>query len=71
MGYKYQMHTHTSPCSRCGRLTPEELAQSLAEGGYQGAVLTNHFKGGNSGIDRSLPWEKFVEASASTSSSAI
>lgn len=56
------MHTHTSPCSRCGRLTPEELAQSLADGGYQGAVLTNHFKGGNSGIDRSLPWEKFVEA---------
>lgn len=58
--FKYQMHTHTSPCSRCGRLTPTELADSLFECGYSGAVITNHFLGGNTGIDRSLPWRDFV-----------
>ncbi len=58
--YKYQMHTHTSPCSRCGRLTPTELADSLFDEGYTGAVLTNHFLGGNTGISRELPWRDFV-----------
>lgn len=60
MGYKYQMHAHTSPCSGCGRTLPEELGRSLYEGGYQGCVITNHFHGGNSGIDRALPWKDFV-----------
>lgn len=60
--YKYQMHTHTAPCSACARMTPEELAEGLAENGYQGCVLTNHFIGGNTGIDRRLQWEDFVRA---------
>lgn len=58
--YKYQLHTHTAPCSKCATMTPEELARALYEGGYAGAVLTNHFFGGNTGIDRELPWEDFV-----------
>lgn len=41
-------------------MTPTELVQSLAEGGYSGCVLTNHFFKGNSGIDRNLPWNDFV-----------
>ena len=62
--YKYQMHTHTAPCSLCGRLTPTDLAEALIENGYQGAVLTNHFYHGNSGIDRSenTSWQEFVSA---------
>ena len=56
------MHTHTSPCSKCGAMTPDELAEALYSAGYAGAVLTNHFYGGNTGIDRSLPWEEFVGA---------
>ena len=59
-GYKYQMHLHTA-LSRCGRITPEELATELYENGYQGAVITNHFFNGNTGVDRSLPWESFVD----------
>lgn len=59
--YKYQLHTHTSPCSACAKMTPEELVESLQKGGYQGCVMTNHFIGGNTGIDRSLPWNKFVD----------
>ena len=60
--YKYQMHTHTKPCSRCGLMTPYELCKGLHDNGYKGAVLTNHFMHGNTGIDRDLPWEEFVGA---------
>ena len=58
--YKYQMHTHTSPCSRCAPMTPQELVNALYYGGYSGCVVTNHFFGGNTGIDRNLPWNDFV-----------
>ncbi len=60
MSYKYQMHAHTSPCSKCARMTIEELVESLHDGGYQGCVITNHFTHGYCGLDRSLPWEAFV-----------
>ena len=62
MKYKYQLHTHTSPPSKCGAMSPEELVLGLVECGYSGALLTNHFYGGNTGIDRSLGWEEFVSA---------
>lgn len=58
--YKYQMHTHTAPCSKCATMTPTDLIDSLIAGGYSGCVLTNHFIKGNSGIDRNLPWNDFV-----------
>ena len=60
--YKYQVHLHTTPCSLCGNMTAEELCKSLKENGYSGAVITNHFYHGNTGIDRNLPWDKFVKA---------
>jgi len=59
--YKYQLHTHTTPCSLCAGMTPTELVEGLLEGGYNGCVLTNHFLRGNTGIDRDLPWEEFVK----------
>lgn len=62
MKYKYQMHTHTAPCSKCASMTPTELIENLVEGGYNGCVLTNHFYGGNTGIDRNLLWSEFVKA---------
>ena len=60
MKYKYQLHTHTSPCSKCAPMTPKELIEGLILGGYNGCVLTNHFYKGNSGIDRNLSWNEFV-----------
>lgn len=60
MEYKYQMHTHTAPCSKCAPMTPSELIKSLVDGGFKGCVITNHFFKGNSGIDRNLPWNEFV-----------
>lgn len=59
--YKYQLHTHTAPCSACAGMTPEELAESMYQGGYQGCVMTNHFIQGNTGIDRELAWNEFVK----------
>lgn len=59
--YKYQLHAHTYPCSACSKMTPKELVEGLYAGGYQGCVITNHFIGGNTGIDRRLPWFEFVK----------
>lgn len=61
-GFKYQMHTHTTPCSACAIMTPAELAEALEAEGYTGAIMTNHFFWGNTGIDRDLPWDAFVRA---------
>ncbi|MBP3329766.1 MAG: PHP domain-containing protein [Clostridia bacterium] len=60
--FRYQIHTHTDPCSHCSHMKPEALLQALHDGGYQGCVLTNHFYWGNTGIDTDLPWEEFVKA---------
>ena len=60
MKYKYQMHTHIAPCSKCAAMSPQELVEALVEGGFKGCVLTNHFFGGNTGIDRDLSWNDFV-----------
>ncbi len=62
MPYKYQLHTHTTPCSLCARMPMEELIEALHKGGYRGCVITNHFMHGNSGIDRGLSWADFVKA---------
>ena len=60
MKYRYQMHTHTSPTSKCSHMTPAELCEALHREGYSGCVITNHFFHGNTGVSRELPWEEFV-----------
>ena len=62
MKYKYQLHTHTAPTSKCGSMSPRELAEALHNAGYTGCVLTNHFRHGNTGVSRELCWEDFVAA---------
>lgn len=58
--FRYQLHTHTYPCSHCAKFKPEEVIADLLTSGYAGCVLTNHFLMGNTGIDPDLPWEEFV-----------
>ncbi len=58
--YKYEMHMHTSPCSGGGSDIREHIDALIAKG-YSGAVVTNHFYRGDNRIDRSLPWEQFVD----------
>lgn len=62
MAYKYEMHQHTWPCSHCGHADPEKLVRTMKNDGYTGLVITDHFYFGNTGIDRSLPWDEFCKA---------
>ena len=57
--YIYEMHQHTSGCSACGAVSPQEMVESVKESGFSGVVITNHFYNGNSAVDRSLSWEDF------------
>ena len=41
--YKIELHTHTSPASRCSHLTPEELILAEKEAGVDAVVITNHY----------------------------
>lgn len=59
--FLYETHLHTSEASACGMLTGAEQARKFKEAGYTGIVVTDHFIGGNTAIDRSLPWEAWVE----------
>ena len=58
--FKYEMHVHTSACSRCASSTGEQFVDKAKKLGFSGFVLANHFYHGNSAIDRELPWREFV-----------
>ena len=59
--FLYEMHCHTAEGSRCASLSGSELAHLYAEKGYQGVIVTDHFYGGNTAIDRKKPWSKWVD----------
>ncbi len=60
--YKYEIHLHSSACSACSISTSIELVDAAVAAGYSGMVITNHFYYGNTCVDRSKPWDEFVEA---------
>ncbi len=60
--FDYEMHMHTKEASRCASSSIEEMIDAYMAIGFSGAVITNHFIGGNTGIDRNLPWEDFIDA---------
>jgi histidinol phosphatase-like PHP family hydrolase len=58
--YKYEMHAHTSPLlGGCGDIC--EFIDALIEIGFSGMVVTNHFIGGDTKIDKNMPWNEFVD----------
>lgn len=59
--YKYEMHIHTASCSGGGSDIRDHI-DVLMQKGYSGMVVTNHFFNGDTRVDRSLPWEDFVDA---------
>jgi len=59
--YMYETHLHTSEGSACGRSTGAEMARACKAAGYTGIMVTDHFFGGNTAIDRKLPWSEWVE----------
>ncbi|MBR6395596.1 MAG: PHP domain-containing protein [Lachnospiraceae bacterium] len=58
--YLYETHLHTCQGSRCAKNTGEEMARACKDAGYTGIFVTEHNWGGNTCIDRSLPWKDFV-----------
>ena len=41
--YKCDMHVHTSPVSKCGDFSPNEVVDKYADLGFNSIVITNHF----------------------------
>lgn len=60
--YKYETHLHTKEASACAGATGSEMVLAYKEAGYAGIIITDHFFYGNTCIDRSLPWNEWVEA---------
>lgn len=58
--YLYETHLHTSQSSACAHATGYEMAKAAHEAGYAGIIVTDHNWGGNTAVDRSLPWENWV-----------
>ena len=58
--YYYETHLHTLQSSKCGKVDAAEMVRLYKDAGYTGVVITDHFIGGNTAIDRSLPWEEWV-----------
>lgn len=59
--YLYETHLHTRQASRCARASGAEMAEACKAYGYTGIIVTDHHWGGNCAIDRSLPWEDWVD----------
>ena len=59
--YRYEMHLHTAPVSKCGQFSVRNNMEFYKEIGYDGIFLTNHFLDANIGCDRSLPYEEQIE----------
>lgn len=59
--YLYETHLHTAEGSACARSKGEDMARACREAGYTGIFITDHSWYGNSCIDSSLAWEKWIE----------
>lgn len=62
MQYLYETHLHTIEASACAHVSGADMARLYKEAGYTGIVITDHFWGGNTAIDRSLDWADWVNA---------
>lgn len=59
--YLYETHLHTSEASSCAVSTGEEMITACKAAGYTGIIVTNHNWHGNTCIDRTLPWDQWIE----------
>ena len=59
--FLYETHLHTSQGSACGHNTGGEMAKATKAMGYAGIIVTDHNWGGNTAVDRSLPWEEWMD----------
>ncbi len=59
--YLYETHLHTSMGSACAHNSPEDMVRAAKNRGYTGIFVTEHNWRGNSCIERSLPWEEWID----------
>ena len=52
--YRYETHLHTSPVSKCGKVSVRENLEFYKELGYDGVFITNHFLDGNLNMSHSV-----------------
>lgn len=62
--YLYETHLHTCNASACGKNTGREMAEAAKAAGYTGIIVTDHNWGGNTSIDRELPWDEWIDGFA-------
>lgn len=58
--YLYETHLHTSQASACAGCTGAEMARACKEAGYTGIIVTDHNWGGNTSVNRHMPWKDWV-----------
>ncbi len=58
--YLYETHLHTAQGSACARNRGGEMARACKEAGYTGIIVTDHNWGGNTAVNRHLPWKDWV-----------
>ena len=61
MPFLYETHMHTCQASACGKATGREQARVYKEAGFTGIIITDHFFGGNTAVNRELPWEERID----------
>ncbi len=59
--YLYETHMHTSEGSKCGQCPAAEMVRAYKEAGYAGVMVTDHNWGGNTAVDRNLPWTEWID----------
>ena len=57
MIYKYETHLHTTEASACSVSNAKSYIEPYVKAGYKGIIVTDHFFGGNTAIDRTLDWK--------------
>lgn len=58
--YLYETHLHTSQVSACAGSSGSEMAKACKKAGYAGMIVTDHNWGGNTAVNRRLPWKEWV-----------
>ena len=61
MPFLYETHMHTNQASACGKCSGKEHARFYKDQGFAGIIMTDHFFGGNTAINRELPWKERVD----------
>jgi len=60
MSFRYETHLHTCEASACGVAHARDYIPFYQDLGYRGLFVTDHFFGGNTAVDQSLPWREQV-----------